>query len=175
MHRKISPNSLRFATIAGLPSRMTDVLFASDICAPVLKDGRILIRADCKWNDTGIDVTKGASYQITATGHWIDAKYERSAQGYRSDDPDISRFMRPFFRFSERWRRKQEANWFSLICSVNRDENNWIDVGDALAQSQNGIATITAPDSGRLYCTANDLPFMYWNNKGALLLELKPD
>ena len=53
---------------------------------------------------------------------------------------------------------------FRLICCVNESEDNCMSIGTK--------ATITPTASGQLFCYANDVPNMYWNNKGKLDLQI---
>ena len=138
-------------------------------CASKKDNGHIVIRARCKWNDTGIDLVGGDQYRVTASGMWFDARYEIDAAGYRSDSPIVPRASRPLFKLAERWRRMPSADWFSLVGAVNRDGARLIDLGSALSLN---AGEFTAPATGRLFCFANDLPFMYWNNKGQVLIKI---
>jgi len=137
-------------------------------CGPETKNGQVVVRARCKWNDTGFEVVGGAHYRLSVNGTWFDAHYEKDAAGYRSDDPVVPRFSRPMFALAERWRRLPGANWFSLIGAVDR--KSLFDMGAVL---HSGSGEFTAPASGRLFCFANDLPFMYWNNKGQVLIQIE--
>jgi hypothetical protein len=65
-------------------------------------------------------------------------------------------------------RRFPEAKWFSLIGSIEKKKNTFFDIGRLI--EENGIFTATT--SGNLECFANDVWFMYWNNKGAIELEV---
>jgi len=66
-----------------------------------------------------------------------------------------------------------DADWFSMICVIGRDGTTWMDIGGMLKENESSVTDFTAQDSGSLYCFANDLPFMYLNNEGSLLLKIK--
>jgi len=69
--------------------------------------------------------------------------------------------MRP----SEAFRRVPEAKWFQLIATIGRSAKARIVVGSSLTD-------FLPPFPGRLYFFANDLPWMYWNNKGMLAVRV---
>ena len=162
-----------FAVTAGLLSVITDPGRADAPPPEMDGPGQILVQAGSRWNDTGMDLHSGLRYRFTIKGQWKDAGIRSTARGYRSDDHQISSYMRPVFRLAERWRRMPTANWFSLICTIGRNPEHWINIGGKMALNTDQV-DITAPVSGRLYCTANDLPLMYFNNSGQLTLTIEP-
>ena len=108
------------------------------------------------WNDTGITFVAGGRYRAEAVGKWHDAGKECDASGWESDSALI--------RDLEHFRRVRDANWFALIGAIDRDRATEFLIGSA--------CDITAPRDGELTCFANDAPFMYWNNKGAIELRV---
>jgi hypothetical protein len=102
-------------------------------------------------NHTGVLLQPGITYQLRAHGTWCDASIKCGPDGH-----DAAK-LRSF-----RWmRRAPRQNWFALI-------------GHAAGQTFpiSTAATITPAKAGELLCYANDVPFMYWNNKGAVTLTI---
>ena len=54
-----------------------------------------------------------------------------------------------------------EAPWFALLGGAGRDSAPFL-IGADLE--------LSPASSGRLFCFSNDVPRMYWNNGGSLLL-----
>jgi hypothetical protein len=127
-------------------------------CIHVGQTHHVCVYANRLWNDSGIDVLSGQIYTLTVPSceRWIDSRKICSADGYAS-----SRLMRPW----EFLRRAPEANWFQLVGTIGRSTKARIAVGSSLTD-------FLPPFPGRLYFFANDLPWMYWNNKGALALRV---
>ena len=110
------------------------------------------------WTKTSLELTKGKHYRFTATGSWKDAKYTCSATGYSEAKLD-------------RWswlKRDPNALWFSLIGQIDQKRWTQFDIGHLL---ENNL-TYTAVESGTLYCFANDVWFMYFNNSGSVELSV---
>lgn len=109
------------------------------------------IDAGTRNNRTGIELEAGATYDCAATGGWKDAGIDHDANG--KDVPKL------------RWwtvvRRVREAGWFRLIGVVD-GETHLLGVH----------AMMTPSKSGELVCYANDVWFMYWNNKGSIELRV---
>lgn len=109
-----------------------------------------------KWNDTGIQVSAGETYRFEATGEWDDASHRCGPEGY--DSPNF------ILRAAEKLRRVPNARWFALIGVVNHDLSTAFVIGQGVQQ--------TFAASGPLSCFANDVSFMYWNNKGSVKLTI---
>ena len=109
------------------------------------------------WNRTGIKVEAGVRYALTATGTWIDKKYESSPDGYRS--PNL------LMKLAEFRRRMRHANWFALIGALDEDESTQFVIGSE--------RDYTPPRSGELTCFANDWRSAYSNNTGTVTLTVK--
>ena len=112
------------------------------------------ILASEKWNGTQIKLVAGAQYHCTARGQWTDSTIVCNADGYTSSNPVL--------RASEWLRRAPNERWFALIGTIERNEANYFLIGVE--------ATIAPKAAGLLYCFANDVSFMYWNNKGEIQL-----
>lgn len=112
-----------------------------------------------RWNETPFRVVEGHYYRFSATGEWKDWRTPAGAAGYLDDR--LKRF--------EPLRRFPEARWFSLIGAVDRDRSTLFDIGRLIALDLPWLALKT----GSLYCFANDVWFMYWNNHGRIELDMK--
>jgi hypothetical protein len=117
----------------------------------------VTIAAREKWNDTGIDLAAGGRYRLAAAGEWIDWTLRSGPEGYPSPNG--------LMRATERWRRAPREPWFALIGSIGRDPAALFPIGRGLE--------ISAAKSGRLFCFANDVSFMYWNNSGSVELTVE--
>lgn len=116
------------------------------------------VYADKCWNDSGIDVVCGQAFAFSVpdSERWIDWKTQYGAEGY-----DSNRLIRPW----ESFRRVPRARWFQLICTIGKSTRSPIIVGSQLSE-------FLPPFPGRLYLFANDLPWMYWNNRGMIAVRI---
>jgi hypothetical protein len=123
----------------------------------ILKPGEhasATVAAKEKWNSTAIELTEGGTYRFEASGQWFDASIQCGPDGYRS--PNL------ILRLGEVFRRIRDANWFALIGSTTMNDSAAFLIG------QKTTRTITT--TGMLFCFANDVCFMYGNNRGQLQL-----
>jgi hypothetical protein len=114
----------------------------------------VTVRAPELWNHTGVAIEKSETYLLEVQGdqHWVDAWIVTGADGYRWWPLTLA----------EGLRRVPRANWFALVGTLDgRPETAWV-IGRC--------ARYTAAASGELVCFANDMPGMYWNNWGSLVL-----
>jgi len=116
------------------------------------------IKACHLWNNTGIRLEAGRTYRMTATGRWHDAWNTCGPDGYKSNNPVLT--------WAGHWRRAPTQDWFVLMGTINQDTTTMFRIGSA--------AQITAATTGTLYCFANDVPGMYWNNWGSVDLTVTP-
>ena len=118
------------------------------------------IRARRRWNETPYHLQEGKSYLFSASGTWHDGlAWKVRPTGYSNF------LLKPF----ERWRRKPKAKWFSLIGAIDRRTSSQFDIGRLIEEGE----TYRPGASGQLFCFANDLWLMYWNNFGAVDLEVE--
>jgi hypothetical protein len=112
------------------------------------------VHAEIRWNDSGIDLVAGGKYDLVVLGSqtWNDSSIVSSTDGYTS---------RLGQRIWERFRRVSLADWLELIGTIGKSTKDPFIIGSKLICFSPSI-------SGRLYCFANDLPFMYWNNSGSI-------
>ena len=118
------------------------------------------IEAKKRWNRTPFHVEDGKRYRFTSVGNWQDASHDCSATGYTADS----------LRRWEWLKRERNAKWFSVIGRIDKRRSTQFDIGRLIDTDEVYIATAT----GILFCFANDVWFMYWNNKGAIDIELHP-
>jgi hypothetical protein len=115
-----------------------------------------IIKAGERWNDTGIDVAAGRPYRVAAHGRWEDWGRPYGPDGGPSDTPVL--------RLTAGLRRAPTENWFALIGVLDRDPATRFLIGAGRDWA--------APRGGRLLCYANDAWLMYFNNTGAVTLEV---
>jgi hypothetical protein len=112
-----------------------------------------------KWNDTKVDLIKDCEYKFKATGMWFDWFIPCSADGY----PDaLDRLMDNIFGRCKK--RSPSPKWFQLVGEVDKNKSHTIELGKE--------GTFFAPENGRLFVYANDVSSAYWNNYGAIKLEI---
>jgi hypothetical protein len=111
---------------------------------------QVEVMAASRWNDTGLDIRKGQSVRITASGNWIDGGITATPDGF--DKP----WLNPV-----RWsRRKPSAPWFCLCATIGQMKRPIHAVGTS--------GQFTAGRDGRLWLFANDAWLFYFNNKGTI-------
>jgi len=96
----------------------------------------------------------GVTYRIEPLPDqkWIDGWIHCDPDGYEKW------YLAPF----RRWRRQPEAAWFALIGVIGHE-----------APFEIGSGTVVTPTvDAELFCYANDIPFMYWNNRGEIEVEV---
>jgi hypothetical protein len=104
-----------------------------------------------------VRLVAGTRYRLRATGRWRDASIETDPAGYVS--------VNLLQRLTERWRRAPAAPWFALVGAIDRRKETLFVIGTG--------STVQAPATGQLTCFANDLRGFYFNNSGAVVLELE--
>jgi len=112
------------------------------------------IEAVCRWNKTGFHVKAGKTYRFHASGEWDDLSHHCKADGYPSPW-----YLSPWVVI----RRVPSARWFALIGTVEGADRFVIGID----------RTWTAPRDGELWCYANDVWFMYFNNSGFVTLQIE--
>jgi hypothetical protein len=117
----------------------------------------LVVPVDSKkyWNDSSIILERNSRYEFASdpAQRWLDWGNPANANGYESNSL--------LLRLSERFRRVPSADWFTLIGTIGMSEKAAFIIGCALKDFQ-------PVENGRLYCFANDLSFMYWNNSGTV-------
>ena len=115
------------------------------------------VRARPRWTDTAVDVRPGQVYRFKADGCWTDLIYPSGPEGNRNPNWIMRRSMKRL--------RVPKARYMTLIAAIDKDQSDPIILGG-------GTLDWTAERAGRLYCFANDVPGFYWNNWGAVTLEV---
>ena len=116
----------------------------------------VTVHADRLWNPSGINVRKGEVYAIEVPPGqtWHDASIEHTPAGKEVPKLDGWKWLR----------RRKDLPWFALVGAVGKKHTFAV---------QNGIAEWTAPADGELFFYANDVSFMYWNNRGAVTVNVR--
>ncbi|MHC8387038.1 hypothetical protein ACYZTM_03060 [Pseudomonas sp. MDT2-39-1] len=126
--------------------------------------GKLLYRgsveADDPWFETPVQLTSGERYFFRASGSWTDWNQPHDANGLRIEK------LRPFERFIRC--QSADAAWFTLVGAIGKDRDSFFAIGDGLRWPEGWVA----PASGPLLCFANDARLMYFNNHGAVTLEV---
>jgi hypothetical protein len=117
------------------------------------------IHAHLKFNQTPFQLETGKRYRFTATHEWTDLHETCTATGYTSKK----------LRLWEGLRREPKAKWFSLIGCIDKRRDTQFDIGRLIESD----SVYTACATGAVYCFANDVWFMYWNNKGFIDLQME--
>lgn len=110
-------------------------------------------KASRKWNATGVRLQAHCKYHIVASGHWTDFYITTDANGFER------KHLRPFNRF----KRQPDASWFALMGSIDKTPPYFL-VGTELH--------LGPGKAGELFLFANDMPAMYWNNRGSLSITI---
>jgi len=119
----------------------------------------VRVRAHCFWNDSGLEVTKGEAYSVTASGVWWDLLFHGGATGYMAPGWSI------FQKLLQSCRRLPKGRWFVLGAQVLAHDlqSTPVEVG----------ASLPIVADGRLTFFANDVKGFYWNNWGALSVTIR--
>lgn len=104
------------------------------------------------WNDTGVILQKGFTYDFEAEGVWKDWFIKCDADG----------FSRWYLKPLARYKRSRDNKWFTLMGSINKENIFSIGIKNRLI----------SPTTGELSCFANDVSWAYSNNKGSLTLKI---
>lgn len=94
----------------------------------------------------------GECWTFAAEGEWRDLWRKCGPEGYRS-------FL---FHALDAWPRLWNAPYFCLVGILDDDPSTMFRIGAG--------AQVTMPRDGALHVFANDMPAMYWNNRGAIRL-----
>jgi hypothetical protein len=116
------------------------------------------VYANKLWNDSGVDVVSGQvfNFAVPAGEEWTDWRNRCNADGYNSTD---------LIRRLEIFRRVPKARWLQLIGTIGKSIRSAIVIGSNYLE-------FLPPSPGRLYLFANDLPWMYWNNRGMIAVRI---
>lgn len=106
----------------------------------------------------GVELVKGGTYsfRVPSGDRWKDGRIEITADGYRRW------YLSPFTGLL----RAPRADWFKLIGAIGKLGTERVIIGSYLD-------AFTSPATGELFCFANDVRFMYWNNSGVIKLTIR--
>jgi hypothetical protein len=114
----------------------------------------VRVMAGIRWNDTGIDLHRGQTYRLKATGEWCDWKYTSGPEGYPSRNT--------VQRLTTWARRERPADWFKLVGAIGQRRSTQFVIGCGREYQPRR--------DGRLFCFANDVQIAYFNNCGYIEL-----
>ncbi len=99
----------------------------------------------------------GADYEFKVGGdqQWFDAQITTTADGYD----------RWWLHWARGMQRFADADLFTLIGQVGSDSSSAFAIGTNCRQRAKG--------NGELFCYANDVASMYWNNSGCVVLTIR--
>ena len=124
----------------------------------VLQKGDSLIiqaKATKRFTHTGIKVSKGEAYQITATGQWQDAGFEPTdAGGFPSKNAAM--------RFAIYLKPMPKENYLKLVAKVGGKHEP---IGTS--------AKVRFKKNGKLILQPNDAVFFFGNNSGLLTVTIR--
>lgn len=117
---------------------------------------------------TGLHVSAGQRYEFKPVkkSYWYDASIKCDAWGWKTKDKlDLAR--RIVFAAFEDNRRHPNAEWFELLATVGRDDEN------VLRAVEGGVEDHEMPGDGELFMFPNDLPSKYANNRGSIRVRVR--
>ncbi|NML96592.1 DUF2235 domain-containing protein [Paraburkholderia sp. RP-4-7] len=128
---------------------------------------QVRVFASTLWNWTGIFMKEGVRYRfkVPEGQTWLDGDSASGAEGVPGN------WKQRLFAWPKRVRG---ANWFELCGAISYPGQP----GEAGVSPQpfyfriGREVEIKAPQSGYLYCFANDASWAYWNNHGSLRVEI---
>lgn len=144
-----------------------------------------------KWNATGLFVSAGERYELSASGQWLDSSISCGPTGTADGHFQLGEVAHVvatglgvvenlFKRITgnqaaDFWmtRRYEDMDWFSLV-GVIADGKSVMEGGLVKPHSHYSIGegmTLSPEDDGYLYCFSNDAWQAYGNNKGSVRLE----
>jgi hypothetical protein len=128
---------------------------------PTIRIGQtayVPVYANKLWNDSGVDIVSGQVFNFAVpTGEeWTDWRNRCDADGYSSTH---------LTRGLEIFRRVPKAKWLQLIGTIGKSVRSPVIIGSQFLE-------FLPPSAGRLYLFANDIPWMYWNNRGMIAVRI---
>jgi hypothetical protein len=125
----------------------------------------ITVRARDRWNTTGIQVTAGQVFTLSAKGTWTDLNIDSTPDGYEISSVP-SALSRTVLRLGLPFLRCRKARYFCLIGSIGRSREARVAIGSHFPDWK-------ATADGELLCFANDVAVAYGNNEGSVSLEVR--
>jgi hypothetical protein len=146
----------------GVGEAAAPVVASAPVCNSFLDEGqrcRTIVHANREASSTSLVVVKGQRYQVqVAPGQqWFDAR--RCSSPPHGDTGHAGRNLLRRFR-------QDDADWFALMAAVTRGQD-----GGRLGpgQSVEREPVVEVQRTGILALYPNDVPGLYWNNKGEIV------
>ena len=116
------------------------------------------VYANKLWNDSGVDIVSGQVFNFAAPAaeEWSRWRTRCNADGYSSTH--LTRGLGIF-------RRVPKARWLQLIGTIGKSIRSPVIIGSQFLE-------FLPPSPGQLYLFANDIPWMYWNNRGMIAVRI---
>lgn len=139
-------------------------LFALITCASGPLVAKVTVPSRPRDVPMNITAELGSCYSITAHGSWTDWYIKTDAAGYENA------IMKPF----DRLKRMPHAKWFSLVCCIGAPARTPSTELCSVIGASGNLSVPEATAQGQMvHCFANDAYEMYWNNHGALSVEVR--
>jgi type VI secretion system (T6SS) phospholipase Tle1-like effector len=121
-----------------------------------------------KYCPTGLRVAAGERYEFqpVKNSFWYDASIKCDAWGWKAKDK-LGLARRIVVALMEGSRRHPDAEWFELLATVGRNDQN------VLRAVERGVKNHEMPSNGELFMFPNDLSGKYGNNRGSILVRVR--
>ncbi|MBN2865840.1 MAG: DUF2235 domain-containing protein [Thiotrichales bacterium] len=155
--------------------------------------------ANTRWNETGLFLSAGESYQFSATGEWKDSIDACDWKGTENNELTLGDIIRSASSFLGSFegifkkitqndsadflltKRVENLNWFTLVGAIANDKGKKGAVtNDGSPQPHQYVALadfehkpLKIKHAGYLYCFPNDVWALYENNAGSVQLTVK--
>lgn len=125
----------------------------------------VTVHARMRHNSTGIIMKAGSTYRVSVddSEKWRDGKISCNANGWSTDG--VRPPMHWIIKKTERWRLVSDADWFMLAGTYARHRDQVFAIGSH--------SEFIAIHDDELLLYANDLPWMFWNNRGNLRVSIE--
>lgn len=114
----------------------------------------VIVDPTLHYSPTDLLVSPGEEYEFSATGKWLDSKTPCGADGWINEG---------FFTYLSRFNRLRSHQYFLLCGNLAKQESTNFVIGKLGTIPIRGYRNAEGPFE--LFLFANDLCFMYWNNK----------
>jgi hypothetical protein len=135
------------------------------------EDRLINVHSNQKYNASRVLVKEGDQlvFSVDKKQVWYDGDFECNPTGWKADNKVDNRLVRWAIKFKEDDRRFPAANWFEVIASINKSDDNLIRVLDHTKKEK----AYTCQVAGEIHMFANDLKSKYGNNRGSVAISVK--
>ncbi len=130
---------------------------------PQGREVELEIRAESYWNASGLILEKGATYnfEVNEESTWKDASKDATAVGWKATG---------FLLAMRSLARAPDQKYFYFMGALRGACYDGLTCEEQFPIGKK--AQFTAPADGEFCSFANDIPFMYWNNSGSLIIEI---